>query len=101
MSVRVHEAGRQVVCPECGETRWIAARHARDVERGRTRGICKRCARGGSGDAPPEGGRLMRWWLDRFDDATLAEFAAALGVEDASIANVAATRAHLGTRRPP
>ena len=36
----------------------------------------------------------MRWWLDRFDDATLAEFAAALGVR-ASAAEFAEARARL------
>jgi hypothetical protein len=38
---------------------------------------------------------LARWWLDRFDDATIAAIAHAFGVDAASAENVAASRARL------
>ena len=94
MTVLSVEAPRQIVCPSCGDVRWLSAHTARRAERGERRGLCTRCR------FPPrisaaERRRLARWWLARYDDATIAAIAHAFGVEAASAENIAANRARL------
>ena len=91
------EAQRQVVCPGCGDVRWLSARNARDVVRGERPGLCTRCR------FPPRTSAEEReafccWWLERFTDEELADLALALGVEGASSHRVAVQRASLGVR---
>jgi len=91
----VHEAERRVVCPGCGDVRWLTARNARGVARGESSGLCERCRFPGRPSTPEERAAAMRWWLDRYSDSQLAELALGLGVEGACAQNVARRRAVL------
>ena len=91
------EAQRQVVCPGCGDVRWLTARNARSVVRGERPGPCTRC-RFPPGVSTEEREAFCCWWLERFTDVELADLALALGVEGASSDKVAARRASLGVR---
>lgn len=86
------EAQRRVVCPGCGNVRWLTARNARGGERGETTGLCSTCRHPPRLSTQAERDAAIRWWLDQYSDEEIAGFALALGVKSASAEYVAARR---------
>jgi hypothetical protein len=90
------EGQRQVVCPGCGDVRWVAAPNARQLARRKRPGLCTRCRFPPRPVSEEEQVALWRWWLDSYSDRELAELALGLGVTEANAANVASWREMLG-----
>jgi hypothetical protein len=94
------EAQRQVVCPGCGDIRWVAAWTARGVARGKQPALCTSCRYPPRPFSEEEQVALWRWWLDCYSDEEVAELALGLGVTGAKAANVAWWRAMLRCNPP-